>query len=352
MRKQFMLQTEWITTDAAPADDAALGAWLRLHSYCAGRLNDGRLAGAKAWSDDTTRRLCVVKRRALDAVVAAGLAQWDGQDLVLKGYDHDGQRLWQAKSTGGKTGRQKQLAGNGGGNPSGSSGRESPPGESRGVPEPEPRGDSDCEGESDAITPVSDAADAADGDDDQTMKFIRSLGGHLTFRDEDKRPDWRAHVAGMTLEQIREVFDWARAKGIVITLPGKGPGYFGGVRAAMRDAARKAAAAALATAEAEARAATERNERSGKDAEARAKEQANRAKVAGVLAVFDEDPTRWLSELATAECNVLAGIREAFNKRRPLALHMRHLDALPAALVEAGSARAPEFTEATEGMTT
>jgi hypothetical protein len=201
-------------------------------------------------------------------------------------------------------------------------------------------------------TEVSVAVAPEPDDDDQTMKFIRSLGGHLTFRDEDKRPDWRVHVEGLTLEQIREVFDWGRAHGAIVTLPGKGPGYFGGVRTAMRAAARTAAEAARHQAEEAARAEQERNERSGKQAEARAKEQANRAKVAGVLAVFDENPTRWLNELATAECNALAGIREAFNKRRPLALHMRHLDALPAALVEAGSARAPEFIEATEGATT
>lgn len=347
MRKQFMLIPEWIKTEAGGADDAALGAWVRLHSYCAQRLNDGMVIGAKLWSNDACYRVCAVRRKALDAVVAAGLADWQRDDLVLRGYDHDGQALWLAKSHGGKSGRLKQLSGIHPGTHSGSPQQKEQP-EPRGVPTPQPRGDCESDSDSESIAPV---AAATNDYDDRTLKFIRSLGGYLDFRDEDKRPDWLSNTYDMTLDQIREVFDYARSKGITITLPGKGPGYFGGVRDAMRDAARKARVAAQEQAEAAARAEQDRADRSGKEAEARAKEQANRSRVGGILATFDEDPAKWLNELSTTQVNTISNLREYFNKRKPLALHMRYLEFLPAALVEQGAARGAEMNEHTEGAT-
>lgn len=110
MRAQFMVSTDFIRTQSSTASDAALGAWVRLCSTSAIPLLGGRFEGAKAMRDLDWMRLAQVTRKAVQAVVAAGLAKWDGDDLVLIGYDLHGETIWRRKSDGGAKGAARKWS--------------------------------------------------------------------------------------------------------------------------------------------------------------------------------------------------------------------------------------------------
>jgi hypothetical protein len=109
-REQFMINVEFIVTEAAKAEFSALGCWLRLTAHCAARILGGRLKDAQAWNDGTCYRMVGVSRAALDELVTADLAGWDGGDLVLDGYDLEGERIWKRMSKGGKDGNKKRWS--------------------------------------------------------------------------------------------------------------------------------------------------------------------------------------------------------------------------------------------------
>ncbi len=354
MREQFMVSIGFLTKDAITASDQALGAWLRLCAYSSPRLLGGVLTGAKGWDTATWSRVVGMPRRTIDAVVSAGLAEWRGDDLALNGYDLHGEVVWKKKSQGGQAGNQRRWSTP---SPDPSPGRT-----------PESESSSDSDGTPDrtpnrrsvALRSDSDASPVAGGTDDptpndgddRTLRFIRSLGGYLDFRDENKRPDWLRDTAGLTLEQIREVFEWGRGHGTVITLPGRGPGYFGGVREHMREAAKKARTAALVAAERAARAAAESTEKTKREQQAEASAREWRAIVGGILAVYDEDPTRWVDALTEPQAAAIATMRTAYNAKKPLGvLVVRYQDALPTELMNQGRARGRELAETSEGAT-
>lgn len=334
MRKQFMITTDWITTTAGAADDAALGAWVRLHAYCAPRLNGGRMVGAKAWTKDTAVRVCGVTRRAIDSVVAAGIAEWDGEDLVLRGYDGAGEQLWQRKSHGGKTGREKQLAGTGGITPTGSPQRESPRGELRGVPEPVPRGDSEGEGENESTTVTAAQR--------QQLAAVAAEGGYLTFKSEDIRLQWLADLDTDTPDEIRVVMRWGRQK---TGKPVRLPSLYCGHRADMAKAARAAVEAQRSQAEQQQRRQAEReqvNERTKAASVAAAKD---RALVAALLSLADE-----ATDLSEAQAEIIGRLRTTYDAGKPVGLILvSGLERLPVALIEQAKARTSEHME--EGTT-
>jgi len=86
--RQFMT-----TPPAMDADCAALGAWIRVLSYCT---SDGvetdRLVGAKLWKDREWLTRAHVSAAEVEHAVTAGLASWRGDDLVVDGYDEEGER--------------------------------------------------------------------------------------------------------------------------------------------------------------------------------------------------------------------------------------------------------------------
>ena len=109
MRGQFMIDLAFINgPDVAHAGEEALGAWLRIQAYAAQQGRGGCILACRAWDN---RRWMVTARTelpAIDKAVAAGLLEWDGQDLLIEGYDDRGEELYKAKSEGGKKGKQRQ----------------------------------------------------------------------------------------------------------------------------------------------------------------------------------------------------------------------------------------------------
>ena len=93
---------------AAGASDAVIGTWVRVSAYAAdieaGEADEGvtrhrplgrsRVAGCRRWTWRAWLSTCDTTRKAVDAVVSTGLAEWDGDDLILDGYD-----LWGEERT-------------------------------------------------------------------------------------------------------------------------------------------------------------------------------------------------------------------------------------------------------------
>jgi hypothetical protein len=90
---------------AAGAPDAVIGCYARVSSYAADveagegdervtrhrPIGRARLAGCRRWTQRAWLSSCDTTRAAVDRIVAAGLAHWDGDDLVIDGYDVWGQ---------------------------------------------------------------------------------------------------------------------------------------------------------------------------------------------------------------------------------------------------------------------
>ncbi len=74
------------------ADPAARGVWVSLNSYCATEENGGRIVGCKAWNDRKWMVCADATGAEVQATVAAELAAWDGDDLVVFGYDIVGEQ--------------------------------------------------------------------------------------------------------------------------------------------------------------------------------------------------------------------------------------------------------------------
>jgi hypothetical protein len=118
-------------------ESAVLGDWLRLNGVAARQMLGGRFAGAAPWDDRRWSRTAGVYRADVAAVVAAQLARWDGEDLVLEGYDQAGEDLYRKQSAGGAAGAAKTNAARAAGSPppaaaddpSGRAARDTRPGE-------------------------------------------------------------------------------------------------------------------------------------------------------------------------------------------------------------------------------
>lgn len=97
------LQRSFRTTEAwQVATAAARGAWVSVAGYCADEENGGRIAGAKAWTTRLWMQRAGVTAEEVADAVAAHLATWDGDDLVVGGYDLVGEKTYQARRQGGR----------------------------------------------------------------------------------------------------------------------------------------------------------------------------------------------------------------------------------------------------------
>lgn len=72
-------------------DPALRGHWHALISFCAMRENGGTVAGAAAWTNRDWDRTAGVTKAALRKLEAGDepLVRWDGDDLVVLGYDRE-----------------------------------------------------------------------------------------------------------------------------------------------------------------------------------------------------------------------------------------------------------------------
>lgn len=178
------------------------------------------------------------------------------------------------------------------------------------------------------------------------LKFISARGGHLHHHGEDRRPGWLEDTAGMSIDQIGAVFDWARSRGRRIIYPGEGEGYFGWARKAMDDARKAEITRQRQQVEQETQRTQERAEQDERAKRAAEYQARQRAEIAALLALADE----WTDRLTDEQAAIIGELRITFDARKSFGLTLgRKLDKLPSALVEQAKARANEHTE--EGIT-
>lgn len=106
-RPGFMVQFEFLNRHHQ-SPDIALGAWVRLQAHVATSGGGGRVRGCSTWSDASWRCAARVSLKAVHAAIKANLAMWEGVDLIIADYDHEGERLYQRKSEGGTEGNRKR----------------------------------------------------------------------------------------------------------------------------------------------------------------------------------------------------------------------------------------------------
>lgn len=98
-----LLEGTWL---ALPA--SLRGFWLQLQAYASAQENGGRIAGAKSWRSPQWLMTLGAggKPATITALVSEGLARWDGDDLVIVGYDLDAQAGYQRRRESGRQGGQ------------------------------------------------------------------------------------------------------------------------------------------------------------------------------------------------------------------------------------------------------
>jgi hypothetical protein len=113
-----------VTGLAVEAPCAALGAWLRLQSFCS---SDGvekpTIERCAEWTDRQWLLRTQLTSAEVATAVEAGLARWDGDALEVAGFDADGLRAIEAKRNAGVYGRlggpKRKPSGSPTGNPMG-----------------------------------------------------------------------------------------------------------------------------------------------------------------------------------------------------------------------------------------
>lgn len=89
------------------AHPAALrGLWLQLQVYCTAQENGGRIVGAKGWRSEQWHLILGAGGNlgAVGRLATAELVRWDGEDLIVLGYDTDAEVGYQRQREGGRTG--------------------------------------------------------------------------------------------------------------------------------------------------------------------------------------------------------------------------------------------------------
>lgn len=110
---------QWLLGQRAAQDGnyAAVGAWLMLNVHAADlELGEGepphtdvpvgtaRIVACEEWSDRRWLTRTAVDRVGVRAAVEAGLAEWDGNDLLVHGYDLKGQQAAESHRVAGRKG--------------------------------------------------------------------------------------------------------------------------------------------------------------------------------------------------------------------------------------------------------
>jgi hypothetical protein len=102
---------------AAFAPGSALGTWIRVYSYAAELEKQGRLAGFMKLGDRQLIALAQVTRDELLEAIRAGLLRAEGDDVIVEGYDLDGEAKVNTARENGKFGHLGAEAGKLGGRP-------------------------------------------------------------------------------------------------------------------------------------------------------------------------------------------------------------------------------------------
>lgn len=140
LQRSFRTTKTWLA-----ASIAARGAWVCLAGYCADEENAGRIAGAQGWCSRMWMQLAGLEAHDVATAVAAGLATWEGEDLVVAGYDRIGEEAYQAKrkqaaqiSAKGVAARAATRTGNPSGSPTPVTQTDAHAGNPRRNPDPDP----------------------------------------------------------------------------------------------------------------------------------------------------------------------------------------------------------------------
>jgi hypothetical protein len=101
LRTSLLLEASWL---AHPA--SLRGYWTQLQVYCSAQENGGRLSSVRAWGSQHWRMVLGNggSVRVVARLIAAGLAEWAGDDLIVSGYDTDAEDGYQRKREGGRAG--------------------------------------------------------------------------------------------------------------------------------------------------------------------------------------------------------------------------------------------------------
>src|SRR6478736_7867680 len=89
---------------ASRASNAAPGGWVRLYGRAAELETGGVLLGVKANDDRAWLIAAGVTVSDVSAAVSAGLCEWRGEDLLVLGYDQQGQETVEARRKNGRRG--------------------------------------------------------------------------------------------------------------------------------------------------------------------------------------------------------------------------------------------------------
>ena len=100
--RQLLSWTRSVTFRSATLE--ARGAWTMLNGYCADQRNGGRIERASCWTDRQWELCADCTRAIVEDLVAFGLATWQGDDLLVAGYDAEGETLYAQRSTRGAAG--------------------------------------------------------------------------------------------------------------------------------------------------------------------------------------------------------------------------------------------------------
>jgi hypothetical protein len=105
---QTLKRPEW-----ALASDLALATWLKVATQGALAENGGRFVGASAWDDRAWTVMAGVTKAGIDAAVAAGICAWEGEALVVVGYETKAEIIVQQRREHGRLspGRPPKKAG-------------------------------------------------------------------------------------------------------------------------------------------------------------------------------------------------------------------------------------------------
>lgn len=101
MSKHLNLPLSFLTGDRyLGSDPVTRSTCISLHVYCVGQENGGRVVGARLWRDRKCQQVLGVTREELDA--DSDLWDWEGDDILLRDYNHNQERLAQVARENGK----------------------------------------------------------------------------------------------------------------------------------------------------------------------------------------------------------------------------------------------------------
>lgn len=100
------------TTDFKRLPLAMRGVWLQLCIFCAKEENGGQISGAVHWDDTDWLMSGGLKKKDISAAKSANLVSWNGDSLVVFGYDKTGEDKCVASRTAGKLGGRPKRSEN------------------------------------------------------------------------------------------------------------------------------------------------------------------------------------------------------------------------------------------------